>query len=76
MSKWISIHKQLPADGDWISGMSNTGCWEERWDSNEPIGKMTHWRPNPKTVSVPLPSPSPYRLADEGWIDNTLEKRK
>lgn len=42
---WISIHKRLPEHGQKIIGKSETGEWKEIWDSSEPVGKMTHWKP-------------------------------
>ncbi len=41
---WISVDDRLPSDGDFIEGKSKDGTWTETWDSDEPLGLMTHWR--------------------------------
>lgn len=43
---WIELkeHGPHPQDGQKIRGKSDTGEWEEVWDSSEPLGHMTHWK--------------------------------
>jgi len=51
--EWTSITDSLPEDGQLIDGLSSTkddvselpAAWTEVWDSDEPLGYMTHWRP-------------------------------
>lgn len=66
--KWISIHKALPRDGDYIQGKSATGKWVEVWDSDEPLGQMTEWRPLTKIESKVEQV--------RGWVDNRVEGRE
>ena len=43
-SDWIDVKTALPSDGAFIKGKNADGKeWTETWDSQEPLGKMTHW---------------------------------
>ncbi len=44
--KWISVNDSLPLEGQQIDGKNLNGeQWSEIYDSSEPVGYMTHWRP-------------------------------
>ena len=45
-AKWIDINQSRPKDGQKIEGKSPSGAWWETWDDQEPVGTMTHWRPD------------------------------
>ena len=58
-SDWIDVNVALPKDGALIKGKNAEGKeWTETWDSQEPLGAMTHWaaltieppKANPDTV--------------------------
>lgn len=43
-SDWIDVNVALPKDGALIKGKNTEGKeWTETWDSQEPLGRMTHW---------------------------------
>ncbi|WP_136420323.1 hypothetical protein [Herbaspirillum sp. ST 5-3] len=42
---WISLNDRLPSHGQLIRARSDNGEWNERFNSNEPLGFMTEWRP-------------------------------
>lgn len=43
-SDWIDVNTALPKDGALIKGKTAEGKeWTETWDSEEPLGAMTHW---------------------------------
>lgn len=55
-SDWIDITTVLPKDGSLIKGKNAEGKeWVETWDSQEPLGEMTHWAA--LTVVPPKASP-------------------
>lgn len=47
---WIDVTKELPASGRLVMGRNaEFEMWEERWDTDEPLGSMTHWVPIAET---------------------------
>lgn len=63
MSDWISVNKRLPEDGQAIRGRSWLGEWEETWDEDEPIGRMTHWKE----------SVVKYDITEHKWFDCAID---
>lgn len=56
VSDWIDVNVTLPEDGALIKGKNAEGKeWTETWDSQEPLGTMTHWA----AMSVLPPKASP-----------------
>ena len=56
VSDWIDVNVTLPKDGALIKGKNAEGKeWTETWDSQEPLGTMTHWA----AMSVLPPKASP-----------------
>lgn len=55
-SDWVDVNVSLPKDGAYIKGKNAEGKeWTETWDSQEPLGAMTHWAA--MTVVPPKASP-------------------
>lgn len=55
-SDWVDVNVSLPKDGAFIKGKNAEGKeWTETWDSQEPLGTMTHWA----AMSVLPPKASP-----------------
>lgn len=55
-SDWVDVNVSLPKEGAFIKGKNADGKeWTETWDSQEPLGKMTHWT----ALKVEPPKASP-----------------
>lgn len=55
-SDWVDVNVSLPKDGAFIKGKNAEGKeWTETWDSQEPLGAMTHWA----AMAVVPPKASP-----------------
>ncbi len=75
--EWISVKEKLPVHGQPIAGTATFGhTWTEFFDIDEPLGKMTHWKPRYTSIAS-----GPAKEDDEedvfidiGYRQNTPEQ--
>jgi len=51
--EWISCEEKMPDHGQSITGKNEfMSMWEEEFDSDEPLGQMTHWKPRYTSIAT------------------------